>query len=148
MVVPSFVQAAIRDEPIRVFGDGDQTRCFTYVGDAVRAVVALMATERAVGEVFNVGSSEEISINELAHRVRTLSDSSSPIVHIPYEETYGPGFEDMRRRTPDISKIQRAINFRPSHGVDDILHKVIAYYRKQEHAVHSLAVNGNGVSAG
>lgn len=129
MVIPNFVRQALDGDPIRVFGDGEQTRCFTYVGDAVRAIVALMDTPDAEGEIFNIGSNEEVSINELAERVRRLTGSASEIAHIPYEEVYGPGFEDMRRRTPDISKLQQTIGYVPSHSTDDILKAVIHYFR-------------------
>ena len=125
MVIPNFVERALKGEPIEVYGDGEQSRCFTYVGDAVRAVVMLMNTPEAEGEVFNIGSSQEITINALAKRVRELAHSLSPIVHVPYERAYGPGFEDMRRRTPNISKLRETINFKPTHSVDDILRAVI-----------------------
>ena len=134
MVIPNFVRQALDDDPIRVFGDGEQTRCFTYVGDAVRAIVDLMDTSDAEGEVFNIGSNEEISINELAERVRRLAESSSEIAHIPYEEVYGPGFEDMRRRTPDISKLRNTIGYAPSYTTDDILNAVIQYFQHGEQA--------------
>ncbi len=134
MVIPSFVQSALRNEPIQVFGDGEQSRCFTFVGDAVRAVVTLMQTPEAEGKVFNIGGSEEITINALAQRVKELTGSASEIVHIPYEETYGPGFEDMRRRTPDIGKLRAAIGYAPTHGTDDILMAVIRHFRGEDQA--------------
>ena len=129
MVIPNFVQQALAGDPIRVFGDGTQTRCFTYVGDTVRAIVDLMNTPEATGEIINIGSDEEISINDLAERVRALAESSSEIVHIPYEEVYGEGFEDMQRRTPDISKLRDIIGYAPTHSTDDILRRVIQYFR-------------------
>ncbi len=132
MVIPTFVRQALRGEPIRVFGDGRQTRCFTYVGDAVRAVAALMEAPEAVGEVFNIGSTEEVSINALAERVRALTGSASPIVHVPYEEVYGPGFEDMRRRSPDVRKLKRSVGFEPAHAIDDILREVIRVFDEEE----------------
>lgn len=128
MVIPNFVNQALANEDIRVFGDGEQTRCFTHVYDAVRAVMLLMDTPDAEGEVFNVGNTEEISINALARRVRSLTESSSSIVHIPYDEVYGPGFEDMRRRTPDLSKINQTTGYTPSHTTDDILRDVISFF--------------------
>jgi UDP-glucose 4-epimerase len=131
MVVPSFVERALNDEPIQVHGDGTQTRCFTHVHDAVRAVVGLLDAPEAEGEVFNVGRPEEISINGLAERVRARTGSSSEITHIPYEEVYGPGFEDMKRRTPDISKLQAAIDFTPALSLDDILEDVIDEVRSR-----------------
>lgn len=139
MVVPTFVEQALAGEPIRVFGDGEQTRCFTYVGDAVRAIVALLERGDTAGEVYNVGGDEEISINALAERVRVLTGSSSEIVHVPYEEVYGPGFEDMQQRTPDIGKLQRAIGYAPTHSVDDILRKVVAFFKKQRTASNGHA---------
>ena len=129
MVIPNFVQSALNDEPIKVFGDGEQSRCFTYVEDAVRAIIQLMDEPAAEGEVFNVGNDQEITINELAGRIREMCGSSSDIIHVPYEKTYGPGFEDMRRRTPDITKLQKAIGYRPTYGIDTILQRIIAYFQ-------------------
>ncbi len=141
MVIPNFVQSALANEPISVFGDGEQSRCFTYVGDAIRAITELMEHDGAEGQVFNIGSNQEITINELAERVRTLAKSESSIQHIPYEKTYGPGFEDMRRRTPNISKIQQAIGYKPSYDVDAILRDVIAYFRLAKSAAFSTESN-------
>ena len=126
MVIPNFVERALDERPIQVYGDGTQTRCFIHVHDAVRAVRRLLDTPAAVGEVYNVGRPEEISINRLAERVTELAGSSSSITHVPYEEVYGPGFEDMKRRTPDITKLQDTIDFAPSHSLEDILRDVIA----------------------
>jgi UDP-glucose 4-epimerase len=126
MVIPNFVERALDDRPIQVYGDGTQTRCFTHVYDAVRAVRRLLDEPSAEGEVFNVGRPSEISINQLAGRVKEMVGSSSTITHVPYEEVYGPGFEDMKRRTPDITKLQDTINFSPSHSLEDILRDVIA----------------------
>ena len=131
MVIPNFVRQALDGDPIRVFGDGEQTRCFTYVGDAVRAIATLIETPEALGEVVNIGSHEEISMNDLARRVRELAGSRSPIQNIPYEEVYGPGFEDMRRRTPDVTKLQRTIDYEPAHTTDDILRRIIDWYRQE-----------------
>jgi UDP-glucose 4-epimerase len=128
MVIPNFVRQAQAGEDIRVFGDGEQTRCFTHVFDAVEAVQRLLQSDKDIkGEVFNIGSRHEISINDLAERVRDLTGSSSDIVHIPYEEVYGPGFEDMRRRTPDVSKLQKTIDFAPERDTEEILRDVIAH---------------------
>jgi UDP-glucose 4-epimerase len=129
MVIPTFVRQALAGAPIRVFGDGEQTRCFTHVADAVRATRALLDTPAAEGEIFNIGGEEEISINELAARVKALTDSSSPIEHVPYEEVYGPGFEDMQRRTPDLGKLRAAIGYDPTRTTDDIVRDVIAHAR-------------------
>ena len=129
MVIPNFVEQALASEPISVFGDGEQSRCFTAVTDAVRACVGLMECDDAVGQVFNIGSTEEISMNDLARRVKELANSSSDIVHIPYEQAYGKGFEDMRRRTPDISKLQEFIGHRPTYTTDDIICEILQYLR-------------------
>lgn len=131
MVIPNFVQRALLNDPIQVHGDGEQTRCFTYVKDAVGAIIDLMNTPEAEGEVFNVGGEEEISMNELAQKVKELTDSNSEINHIPYEEVYGKGFEDMQRRTPDLSKIKETIGYEPTHTTEDILNNVIKYFRKE-----------------
>ena len=105
MVIPRLVRQALADEPLTVFGDGTQTRCFCHVTDVVGALVALLDEPAAVGDVFNVGSSEEISIQELATRIIARTGSSSPIVHLPYDVAYEVGFEDMARRVPDVAKI-------------------------------------------
>jgi UDP-glucose 4-epimerase len=127
MVIPRFVRAALLDKPVVVYGDGTQTRCFTYVGDAVKAVTALMETEKSIGEIFNVGSTQEIQIRELAQKIIKLTGSSSKIEYISYEEAYGKSFEDMKRRLPDISKIQNLIEWQPEVDMDELLQKVIAY---------------------
>jgi UDP-glucose 4-epimerase len=129
MVIPNFVQQALAGDPIRVFGDGTQTRCFTYVADTVEAIVDLMDTPEASGEIVNIGRDEEISIRALAERVRELAGSASDITFVPYEEVYGEGFEDMQRRTPDIDKLRRLIGYEPTHTTDDILRAVIDYFR-------------------
>jgi UDP-glucose 4-epimerase len=128
MVIPTFVKQALASRPITVYGSGEQTRCFAFVGDVVKALVALMDREDAVGEVFNIGSSEEVSINTLAERIRTLTSSESEIVHLPYSEAYEEGFEDMPRRVPDTSKIRALIGFAPETTLDRILREVIAYH--------------------
>lgn len=129
MVVPTFVRQALAGRPITIYGDGSQTRCFTHVGDVVKALMALMDHPGAVGEVFNVGSSEEASIQRLAERVLALTGSSSEIVHVPYEKAYGEGFEDMPRRVPCVDKIQNLVGYRPSRSLDEILADVIEYFR-------------------
>ncbi len=125
MVIPNFVERALEDRPIEVHGEGTQTRCFTHVHDAVRAVRKLFEVPAASGEIFNIGQPDEISIKQLAERVRDLSGSSSELTYIPYEDVYGPGFEDMKRRTPDISKLQATIDFEPVFSLEDILQDVI-----------------------
>ncbi|NLD42880.1 MAG: NAD-dependent epimerase/dehydratase family protein [Chloroflexi bacterium] len=130
MVVPRFVQQALAGRPLSVYGDGQQTRCFCHVADVVRAVTALARAPQAIGEAFNIGSTEEVTIEHLAQRVVALTGSTSEIVHIPYAQAYEAGFEDMRRRVPAIDKIGRAIGWRPQASLDDILRDVIAYERQ------------------
>jgi UDP-glucose 4-epimerase len=125
MVVPTLVQQAIAGEPLTVFGNGRQTRCFGYVGDVVKALLALMERPESAGEVFNIGSTEEVSITQLAERVLSLTGASSEIVYVPYSEAYEEGFEDMPRRVPDTSKLKRLIGFAPRTSLDDILRAVI-----------------------
>jgi UDP-glucose 4-epimerase len=127
MVIPTFVKQALAGRPITVYGDGTQTRCFGYVGDVVGALVKLMEHEGAVGEVFNIGSNEEVSIIELAQRIKELTKSDSEIVMVPYAEAYEEGFEDMPRRVPDISKVGALVGFRPEMKLDGILKSVIDY---------------------
>jgi UDP-glucose 4-epimerase len=129
MVVPTFVKQALTGRPITIHGDGKQSRCFTDVTDVTGALMKLMDHPGAVGEVFNIGSSEEVSIRALAERVRTLAGSQSEIVCVPYEQAYGEGFEDMPRRVPDIGKIAALIGYRPTRSLDKILESVIAYFR-------------------
>jgi UDP-glucose 4-epimerase len=129
MVVPRFVRQALKGEPITVYGDGEQSRSFTDVADTVRATMALSVCAEAIGGVFNIGSGNEITVNELAARVKALTGSASPIVHIPYEQAYEQGFEDTRRRVPDIGKLRATIGFAPQFDLDSSLQKVIAYYR-------------------
>ncbi len=130
MVIPTFVRQALAGEPVTVFGDGTQSRCFCHVADVVRALAGLLPEERAWGKVFNVGSTEEVTIRALAERVVALTGSDSPIVHVPYEEAYEAGFEDMHRRVPDTSRIQALLGWRAERSLDDILRDVIAYERK------------------
>jgi UDP-glucose 4-epimerase len=129
MVVPRFVRQALDGGPITVYGDGRQSRCFTDVEDTVRATIALSLAPDAVGEVFNVGTTHELTIGTLAERVRALAGSDSPIVLVPYEEAYQPGFEDLRRRVPDIRKAERVAGYRPRVSLDETLKRVIGYLR-------------------
>ena len=129
MVIPTFVKQALSGRPITVYGDGKQTRCFGYVGDVVGALIKLMDQSDAVGNVYNIGSKEEISIGELAVKVRQLTNSTSDIVLVPYNEAYEEGFEDMPRRVPDISKINKLVGFRPEMSLDGILKSVIDFER-------------------
>ena len=129
MVIPNFVQQAILGHPLTVYGDGMQTRCFTDVGDVVGQLAALATEPRAVGEVCNVGNDrEEISIFDLAKRVKARADSKSEIVLVPYEKAYEEGFEDMQRRVPDLSKLRALTDYRPQVQLDEILDRVIAYF--------------------
>jgi len=130
MVLPTFVRQALADQPITVFGDGTQSRSFTYVADVVDALIRLAGEPRAVGEVFNIGNTEEVSIQALAERVRALTGSRSPIQLIPYDEAYEAGFEDMPRRVPDISKIGALIGYQPRLSLDEIIRTVIEYIRE------------------
>ena len=125
MVVPTFVKQALLNHPITVYGDGQQTRCFTFVGDVVDALVKLTCNPKAVGEIFNIGSTEEISIKELAELVKSMTQSNSEIVYIPYDKAYEEGFEDMQKRIPDLSKIREFIGYKPTTNLKEILEKVI-----------------------
>jgi UDP-glucose 4-epimerase len=129
MVIPNFVRQALAGQPITVFGDGTQRRSFTYVGDVVDGLIRLMQEPKAVGQVFNIGNGGEISIRELAERVRTLTGSSSDIVTIPYDQAYEAGFEDMPRRVPDITKIRELVGYDPKVQLDEILTRVIDWMR-------------------
>jgi UDP-glucose 4-epimerase len=144
MVVPSFVREALAGEPITVYGDGQQRRCFCHVRDVVDAMVALMDTDAAVGEVFNIGSTEETTILGLAERVRAASESESEIRLIPYEEAYEAGFEDMRRRIPDTTKIARLLGWRPTRRLDQILDDVIESQRAKDALLQNGQTAGRG----
>ena len=131
MVIPRFVQQALQGEPISIYGDGKQSRCFLHVRDAVRGISDLMGRSETVGEAFNLGSQEEISIQDLAQRVVALTGSGSKLEFIPYDKAYEEGFEDMARRVPDISKAKRFIGFSPTMKLDDILKSVIDHCRRE-----------------
>ena len=126
MVIPRFLAQGLAGEPLTVYGDGRQTRCFAHVADVVGALVALMARPDARGGVYNIGNDEEVTILDLAERVRTLTGSKSPIRMVPYGEAYAAGFEDMVRRVPDLGKIRRLIDYRPTRKLDQILADVLA----------------------
>jgi UDP-glucose 4-epimerase len=129
MVIPNFVKQALLGHPITVFGDGTQTRCFTDVRDVVGQLTALAEAPSAVGEVFNVGNDrEEVTILELAKRVKTRTGSKSEIVLVPYEKAYEEGFEDLQRRVPDLSKLRALTGYEPQVGLDEILDRVVAYF--------------------
>jgi len=142
MVVPRFVQAAMNNQPIRVYGDGTQSRCFGYVGDVVNAMMALMSHPQAVGQIFNIGSSEEITIADLAKKIKALTGSESEIVKIPYEQAYEQGFEDMARRVPDLAKIKKLIGYMPKTKLDEIILRVRDYFAEQNRSGKMLESNG------
>ncbi len=129
MVVPRFIAQALKNEPLEVFGDGEQTRCFAAVSDTVRAILGLAEHPQAIGQIFNVGSDEEVSINTLAKTIIALCHSHSSIRHIPYDHAYAPGFEDMRRRVPSLKKIEALIGYRPQKSLTQTLREIIAYER-------------------
>ena len=129
MVVPRFVTQGLAGEPLTVYGDGTQSRCFAHVADVVGALIRLMEAPEARGGVFNIGNDEEVTILDLAHRVRALTGSRSPIRLVPYNEAYTAGFEDMTRRVPDLGKIRRLIGYRPTRDLDQILADVVAEQR-------------------
>jgi UDP-glucose 4-epimerase len=131
MVIPNFVNQALRNEPITVFGDGRQTRSFTYVGDVVDALTKLINEPAAIGQIVNIGNPEEVSILDLAARIKKLTGSSSEITLTPYDQAYEAGFEDMPRRVPDISKAMKLIGFSPRLVLDEILVEVIKHFRKE-----------------
>ena len=133
MVVPGFVQQALEGKPITVYGSGEQSRCFGHVYDAVEAMVRLMDTPEAYGQIYNIGNDQEITIRQLAERVKRLTGSSSTIELRPYSEVYGPGFEDMMRRKPNVDKLERTVGFRPRRSLDEIINDLIA--EKQQHSV-------------
>ena len=132
MVLPNFVKRALASDPIEVYGDGKQSRCFCDVRDTIEAVLRLMSLGRAVGEVVNVGNTEEVTIENLAKMVKQRCDSSSPIHYVPYDKAYEPGFEDMMRRVPCIDKLHSLTGFRPQTNLGEIVDRVSAYYRQKE----------------
>jgi UDP-glucose 4-epimerase len=131
MVIPNFVRQALHNEPVTVFGDGKQSRCFTYVGDVIPALMTLMDRPEVNGQVYNIGSRMRVTIEELAQRVIARTGSASPIRYIPYDEAYGPGYEDMRHREPCLDKVHDAIGYEPKTGLDEILDAVIADVRER-----------------
>jgi UDP-glucose 4-epimerase len=127
MVLPRFVSAALQNDPLQVYGTGEQIRCFCHVKDAKRALLLVMDSEKSIGEVFNVGSNQQISILELAKRVIQITNSKSDINKIPYAEAYPEGFEDMQRRVPDISKIKQVLGWSPEINLDQIIKDIAAF---------------------
>ena len=134
MVLPNFVRQALAAEPITVYGTGQQSRCFCDVRDCVQSVLLLLGNSQAIGEVVNIGSTEEVSINDLALLVKQRAGSKSPIVHIAYDQAYEPGFEDMPRRVPALEKLEGLTGFRPSISLNEIVDSVIAYFRDRQEA--------------
>ena len=130
MVIPRFVKQALLDHPITVYGDGQQTRCFCDVSDVVRGVLALIEEPSANGEVYNLGSDEETTIEDLAVRIKELTASDSPIEYVPYDRAYEEGFEDMRRRVPDLTKIRELIGYEPEVSLSELLERVVAYFKR------------------
>ena len=129
MVLPSFVRQALAGEPITVFGDGTQSRSFTYVGDVVECLMKLVGEPNAVGQVFNIGNKEEVTILKLAEIVKSLTGSTSPIEFVPYDKAYEEGFEDMPRRVPDLTKVRNLVGYEPKVQLNEIITKVIEHFR-------------------
>jgi UDP-glucose 4-epimerase len=139
MVLPNFVKRALQNEPIEVFGNGRQSRCFCDVRDTVEALLRIVPLERAIGEVINIGNTEEITIEDLAKTVKQRTGSNSPIDYVPYEKAYEPGFEDMMRRVPSIDKLHALTGFRPQTNLSEIIDRVAAYYRQKEGSLVAVA---------
>lgn len=129
MVVPNFIKQALKNQPITVYGKGDQIRCFSYVDDIVRALIDLMGNKKSYGEVFNLGNPEKITILALAEKIKKMTGSNSKITFTPYKKIYGDGFEDMKIRVPDISKAKKFINYSPKYSLDETVVKMIEYYK-------------------
>jgi UDP-glucose 4-epimerase len=133
MVIPRFVKAALRGEPIQVYGDGKQTRCFAYVKDVVNGPIALTEDAGSYGHVYNIGSTEEVSIEDLARRIKELTGSNSEIRYVPYEEAYSHSFDDLRRRVPSLDKIQKRVGYKPLKTLDEILITIIEWMRVESY---------------
>ncbi len=145
MVLPNFVKQALDNEPICVYGNGKQSRCFCDVRDTVEGLIRLMDTERSIGEVVNVGNTHEITIENLAKLVKERTGSSSPIEFIPYDRAYEPGFEDMMRRVPSVDKLHALTGFRPQTSLNEIIDRVTAYFRERQEAVAPRAATTTAV---
>jgi UDP-glucose 4-epimerase len=143
MVLPNFVKRALANEPIEVYGDGTQSRCFCDVRDTVESLLRLIPLDRAVGEVINIGNTEEVSIENLAKIVKGRTNSSSPIQFIPYDQAYEPGFEDMMRRVPSIDKLESFTGFRPQTSLAEIIDRVAAYFRQKDAKVVGVAAKSS-----
>ena len=147
MVLPNFVRQALDGKPITIFGTGRQSRCFCDVRDTIEAIQRLIDTDKAVGEVINIGSDEEISIEGLAHVVKQRTKSDSPITYIPYDQAYEPGFEDMLRRVPSLEKLQRLAGFRPQTPLTEIVDRVVAHLQRSPEAGTQLAGEASSATA-
>jgi UDP-glucose 4-epimerase len=145
MVLPNFVKQALDNEPIRVFGNGKQSRCFCDVRDTVEGLIRLMDTDRSIGEVINLGNTEEITIEGLAKLVKERTSSTSPIEFVPYDQAYEPGFEDMMRRVPCVDKLQALTGFRPQTSLNEIIDRVTAYFRQKEEELTPRAATTTAV---
>jgi UDP-glucose 4-epimerase len=130
MVIPRFVKQALLGNPLTVYGSGKQSRCFGHVSDVINGMIKLMQNEKSIGQIFNIGSDEEITIEDLAKKVKKLTHSESEIEYIPYDKAYEKGFEDMERRVPDLSKIKNFIGYSPQKSLDDIINEVIEYFKE------------------
>jgi UDP-glucose 4-epimerase len=146
MVLPNFVSQALKGEAITVFGTGQQSRCFCDVSECVESILRLVENSAAVGEVVNIGADYEVTINALAERVKERTGSASPITHIRYEEAYEPGFEDMHRRVPSVAKLERLTGFRPSMPLNDIIDRVVAFFRSKKSEVVAATVGAAGAA--
>ena len=146
MVLPNFVKCALKNEPIEVYGDGKQSRCFCDVRDTIEGLLRLVALEHAIGEVINIGNTEEVTIEDLAKTVRQRTDSSSPLHYVPYDKAYEPGFEDMMRRMPSIDKLYTLTGFRPQTSLTEIIDRVAAYHRQKEGSLAAHAVANHSIA--
>jgi UDP-glucose 4-epimerase len=131
MVIPRFVKAALSGEPLEIFGDGKQTRCFGYVKDVIDGMISLAQDPTAYGDVYNIGSTEEVSIESLAFMIKSMTESPSEIRYVPYEKVYGPGFDDMRRRVPGLEKIYAQVGYEPKTSLKDTLEIIIEHFRQE-----------------
>jgi UDP-glucose 4-epimerase len=145
MVLPTFVEQALREQPITVYGSGRQSRCFTHVADIVEALIAIAHHDATIGEIYNLGSTSEITIQQLAQRVLEATASRSPIVHVPYEQAYAPGFEDMQRRLPSIAKAHAAFGFQTRRNLQQVLAEVIADRRARIEHCNRVAIAAGAV---
>jgi UDP-glucose 4-epimerase len=143
MVLPNFVKAALDNAPIQVYGDGKQSRCFCDVSDTVEALVRLLDTQRSIGEVINIGNTEEVTIEQLARLVKQRTNSESSIEFIPYDKAYEPGFEDMMRRVPSVDKLEALTGFRPSTSLNEIIDRVAAFFQEKAELAHASRAAAN-----